>query len=308
MGKRNAIRLSGIVNDLLDISNGPAFFITEGDSNQQPRMKSFFYKAARAATELLPYLEANGGDYFLTLLDFNNVELPKDANGTAYASWATKVVLGDTISVYGKPTRNTSTTYAEKAKIESGLLTVLKHEHTFSDATCTAPATCTCLAVNGEALGHIDENADNLCDRCPWKMNLTIEHIVIRTDAEGNGVIDANKTNWVWAGENFDATIAKGQSTYTLYTTAKAYMQLKKANTFTVTNKSGKVIDSITIYASNAAQLTNLKNAIGTAYTYTADEAAFSVTIALGNTGDFTFTNAGSSTVYISGVDVIYEK
>ena len=72
-------------DDLLDISNGPAFFITEGDSNQQPRMKSFFYKAARAATELLPYLEANGGDYFLTLLDFNNVELPKDANGNYIA-------------------------------------------------------------------------------------------------------------------------------------------------------------------------------------------------------------------------------
>ena len=72
-------------DDLLDISNGPAFFITEGDSNQQPRMKSFFYKAARAATELIPYLKANGGDYFFTLLDFNNVELPKDANGNYIA-------------------------------------------------------------------------------------------------------------------------------------------------------------------------------------------------------------------------------
>ena len=255
--------------------------------------------------------DANSGIFVITdeVGDTLLIRLPKDANGTAYASWATKVVLGDTISVYGKPTRNTSTaTYAEAAKIEGGLLTVLKHEHSFSDATCTAPATCTCLAVNGEALGHIDENADNLCDRCPWKMNLAIEHIVIRTDAEGNGVLATDKTNWVWAGENFDATIAKGQSTYTLYTTAKAYMQLKKANTFTVTNKSGKVIDSITIYASNATQLTNLKNAIGTAYTYTADEATFSVTIALGTTGDFTFDNAGSSTVYISGVDVTYEK
>ena len=72
-------------NDLLDISNGPAFFIIEGEREQQRRMQSFTRRSARSITELIPYLEGNGGNYFYTLLDLNNVELPKDENGNYIA-------------------------------------------------------------------------------------------------------------------------------------------------------------------------------------------------------------------------------
>ena len=66
--------------ELLDISNGPAMFIFEGESPpKQKRAKTF--KAARNVIEIISYLEANGGTYFFTLLDRNNVELPKDENG-----------------------------------------------------------------------------------------------------------------------------------------------------------------------------------------------------------------------------------
>lgn len=71
-------------DDLLDISNGPAFFIIEGDKPQPPAKKSS-QRTTRATTELIPYLEANGGNYFYTLLDLNNVELPKDENGNYMA-------------------------------------------------------------------------------------------------------------------------------------------------------------------------------------------------------------------------------
>ena len=38
--------------------------------------------------------------------------------------------------------------------------------HSFADATCDAPATCTkCDTTTGEALGHIDVNRDHICDR-----------------------------------------------------------------------------------------------------------------------------------------------
>ena len=74
------------VNDeyLLDISNGPAFFIIEGSSAQQ-QAQSYSLRNSRAIIDLIPYLEANGGNYFFTLLDFNNVELPKDENGNYIA-------------------------------------------------------------------------------------------------------------------------------------------------------------------------------------------------------------------------------
>ena len=47
--------------------------------------RSYSLRARSAVTELIPYLEANGGNYFFTLLDMNNVELPKDADGNYIA-------------------------------------------------------------------------------------------------------------------------------------------------------------------------------------------------------------------------------
>lgn len=68
--------------DILDISNGPAVFIFGGEGMlQAPRMQTFSLRMSRSVTDLLAYLEANNGTYFFTLLDFDNHELPKDANG-----------------------------------------------------------------------------------------------------------------------------------------------------------------------------------------------------------------------------------
>ena len=68
------------VVDLWDISNGPAVFLFVG-RDDQPQMQRFSLRSIRTITDLLPYLEANGGTYFFTLLDTNNQELPKDAAG-----------------------------------------------------------------------------------------------------------------------------------------------------------------------------------------------------------------------------------
>ncbi|MBQ7873205.1 MAG: hypothetical protein IJ360_04455 [Clostridia bacterium] len=237
------------------------------------------------------------------------VRMPKNEAGVAYSSWtANKVVVGDTVQIYGKPARNTGSPATQSAKIESGILTILKHEHSFSEATCDKASVCACLAVGEPALGHIDENADNVCDRCPWKMNMAKSSIAIGTAEKYNGVLDAAQTFWTWSNDDFDAVIAKGTSTFTIYKTAKDYMQLKKQNTFTLVNKSGVVITSITIKASNATQLNNLVNAIGNQYTVTTNTDDLSVTIEWNKTDDFTFSNISTTTVYISGVEVIYEK
>ena len=69
--------------DILDISNGPAFFIICGDDTllQVPQLQAFSLRMTRSITDLLAYLEANNGTYFFTLWDFDNHELPKDENG-----------------------------------------------------------------------------------------------------------------------------------------------------------------------------------------------------------------------------------
>ena len=62
-------------------------------------------------------------------------------------------------------------------------------------------------------------------------MKLTSCTIAISTDSTSGGVVDTNKTFWTWSNDDFDVVIAKGNSTFTLYTSAKAYMQLKKQKT-----------------------------------------------------------------------------
>lgn len=238
------------------------------------------------------------------------VRLPKDADGNLYATWTTfKVVLGDTLQVYGKPTKNSSTPTTVKVKMEGSLITVLKHEHNFSEATCTEDGVCACLAVNETALGHINENEDNLCDRCEWNLNLKISNIVIATDTTlSNGVLAEDQTSWTWSDDNFNAIIAKGSSTFTLYKTAKAFMQLKKQNTFTIENKNGKAIKTVTISTTNATQLTNLEAALANNnLTFTKDADALTITIEWNSTENLTFTNNGTQTAYISGAEIIYE-
>ena len=79
-------------------------------------------------------------------------------------------------------------------------------------------------------------------------MKLATSNIVVATDTTlANGVLAEDETHWTWSNENFDVIIAKGSSTFTLYKTAKAYMQLKKQNTLTVESKNGLKMQSVTI-------------------------------------------------------------
>lgn len=63
-----------------DVSNGPIVSITEGKILQS-NMTGFSLRASRTVKDIVTYLNQNGGSYFLTLLDKNNHELPKDGAG-----------------------------------------------------------------------------------------------------------------------------------------------------------------------------------------------------------------------------------
>ena len=85
--------------DILDISNGPAVYIFEGNPMTSiPQASTYSLRGARSITDLLPYLQTNGGGYFFTLLDKNNMELPKDENGNyiAQANTGYKLTLSFT--------------------------------------------------------------------------------------------------------------------------------------------------------------------------------------------------------------------
>ncbi len=65
--------------ELLDISNGPAFFIIEY-GEKLLKTQQYMLRSTRNIKNLVEYLGTTGAYYF-TLLDNNNHELPKDANG-----------------------------------------------------------------------------------------------------------------------------------------------------------------------------------------------------------------------------------
>ena len=71
--------------------------------------------------------------------------------------------------------------YFTESKVETTLeaLTGETPEHSYSDATCTAPKTCTvCNVTDGEALGHAyDNNTDATCNRCEYVRDLACVHV-----------------------------------------------------------------------------------------------------------------------------------
>ena len=71
-------------DDLTDVLDG---FVVEGNSTQSPMLQTQEYdlENTQTTTDLLAYLNANGGSYFFTLLDVDNKELPKDEQGNYIA-------------------------------------------------------------------------------------------------------------------------------------------------------------------------------------------------------------------------------
>ena len=75
----------------------PVVTITAGNQEAQ-RATPYAFRMLRSITDLLPYLEANGGSYFLTLLDYNNMEVPKDDQGNYMVSPNTRYKLTATFT------------------------------------------------------------------------------------------------------------------------------------------------------------------------------------------------------------------
>lgn len=82
-----------LTDELLDISNGPAFYIFAG-SESPSQIQMYSFRNPRTVTNLLDYLGDNGVISY-TLTDKDNKELPKDANGhyIAQAGTAYKLAL-----------------------------------------------------------------------------------------------------------------------------------------------------------------------------------------------------------------------
>ena len=236
--------------------------------------------------------------------------LPVNADGVSHANWQIKFVLGDKVQVYGKINKFSSSTAPNGQywpAMQSPVATLLEqHAHDFTTipATCSEPAFCACGQSHGEPLGCADADSDNLCDDCGRNVNYIYEYVEIRTD-NNSGVLDATAGTYTWSNNNFDVQVAKGTSSQ-LYSTAKDHMRVYKNNQFIIASKNGITVKTITVYLTNATQVTNFQKFI-TGYTYTTDAENFTVTVEINSAETLTLTNTGSTT-QIKGVEFGYEK
>ena len=87
------------------------------------------------------YIEANGHTIYVYGI--------YDENGTVYPELESKPYAGDSVKLYG-----TIKAYNNIIEIFQPVLVEFTHEHSYSEATCTVPATCVCGDTDGEANGH----------------------------------------------------------------------------------------------------------------------------------------------------------
>ena len=178
------------------------------------------------------------------------VRLPKNADGVSYASWTVnKVIVGDTVQVYGKPTKNTGTPTAQAAKVEGGVLTVLKHEHTFSEATCTNVSTCLCGATTGEKLDH--NYIDGICSSCGFVKGAIVANKTMTELIAANGWTSSTTKQSFKLDDVVSVKINGGSNTGKAYNGnhIRIYATDSPAGTITISVAEGYELVSIKISA-----------------------------------------------------------
>ena len=94
--------VNGAAAEQQESSTGPVFHIyINGEVQTQTKPQRYALRNTTLPKDLLTYLKDNGGSYFFTLLDKDNHELPKDANGNYIAQADTGYRLTTTFTSPG---------------------------------------------------------------------------------------------------------------------------------------------------------------------------------------------------------------
>lgn len=234
---------------------------------------------------------------------FNNMSVVlKDETGTILVyRLATLVKVGDTITVTGKVG-----TYNEK-QIAAGATAIIDIAHVCTEwnaATCDKAETCKVCGLvkeGSKALGHIDENNDNICDRCNATMaTLSSEKIAVIANT---GVLSEDKKSISWTGTNFVVTNNQAKSTSTIRTQDSDHHRVYKSSELVVSSAGEKKISKMVITCTNSEYAKALIGSLGTGVTAKQDGAV--VTITLSEAADSITITAGAQ-FRINSVEVFY--
>ena len=252
--------------------------------------------------------DARNGKFIITddAGDTILIYLPVDADGITHANWVSKVVVGDVVSVYGKPVNTSGLNTDQKAAVKSGVLTfITKHPHVFGEPTCTKPGYCECGQDGPVALGHADNDGDKLCDACGWNVTYSIENVTTKyNDIKNTDKADTTNGVATFNGEDFDVIFEKNTAAFN--TNGTDHMRMNKGNKVTIQSLNGKKIVGLIIAASSASYVDELElflQAAGYQYTVDGTEA----TIYFDATESIVIENTSSKAQRIAGFKIIYE-
>ena len=325
----SASKLSYINADNTGVSQFPAgvgsFVIVEDEDVETPDEPETPEEPEEPAKEMtIPEANAAADDTKVivtgTVMEINSAwsEQYKNINVTIYDAdgnklylyrLSTKVNLGDVITVTGE-----MDTYGGSRQIAAGATAEIISAHTctdFTDATCTAPKTCTvCGATEGNALDHT--YVDGTCTGCgviePSGDQTTLSS-TIADIATANGWADS--ILYESFNLNSDITVSSAGTPVGSYgrNTGKYYVSnstwriyQNEAPSLTISAAEGKTIVSVKVTYSvkNGGVLTQGDAQIESGAVVTVN--ANSVTFSVGNTGTNTKGN-----VQITAIEVIYQ-
>lgn len=218
---------------------------------------------------------------------------------------ATNVGIGDTITVTG-----VMGTFSNNRQVSAGATATIDAPHVcaeWTEADCLNAPKCTLCNKDKEgasALGHIDENADNLCDRC--QLNLAVETTTLNYSVADNASSFTNSaqvTNPLALDENIEFSYTGGGNTGKFYSNGNNIRIYQNENpTVTITAKDGFKIVSVTITYTNSNNGVLTLDGSNIASETLVDVNGSSVTFNVGNTG-----TATNGQVRITNIQVVYQ-
>lgn len=158
--------------------------------------------------------------------------------------------------------------------------------------------------TTGDPLGHIDEGADNSCDRCGWRMDAHLD--VISTAFEQikeTDKYDATASTATFDGSEFVVVFSKDTSN--LNTNGSDHMRLQKGTKLSISAKNDKKIISVIFTVTSTSYVDELQYILdGLGITYTLDDLTF--TVELDSVTEFTLNNTVGKIAHIKNIQVVY--
>lgn len=216
-----------------------------------------------------------------------------------------RVYVGDVVNVSGE-----ISIYKGTAQIAQGATTtvVTPHEHTYSEATCKDPATCSsCGATTGTTTDNHDY-VSGVCRICSAVDPDYEGEVVIPEEGEDSlavkattGALANDSLSISWSTDNFTLLNEKGSSSSAIRTSDSGHFRVYVGNKMTVSGKDGADITKIVITCVSGYVLNNVKDVTG------ADVSISGTTVTITNiTADFAINT--SKQWRISNITVTYTK